>query len=359
MVSGIVLLSVLGLPIAQEPKTEAAPESRVAEPEWAAGARTAVKEGIGWLRRNQHADGFWSAGKPLNDVGTTGLALLAFVRAGQGEQSRAAIERATRWLLDQQDNEGLIGTKASHVFHYSHAIATLALCEAARGNEALAPRAQKAIDYIERARNPYKVWRYFPRDGDNDTSVTGWKVMALAAGKEAKLAVSDGAYKYAALWFDEVTDPKTGRAGYTKRGEASSRLQGMQQRFPPTAGEALTAMGASCRLLLGQPGTQPVLVQAAGTILQKPPVWSKESGADMCYWFLASTAMARIGGEQTSAWSKALLDAALPAQRQDGESRGSWDPIDPWGSEGGRAYATAMLVLSVEACLRGARAKGK
>ena len=28
--------------------------------------------------------------------------------------------------------------------------------------------------------------------------------------------------------------------------------------------------------------------------------------------------------------------------------RGSWDPIGPWGNEGGRVYATAICCLTLE-----------
>ena len=39
--------------------------------------------------------------------------------------------------------------------------------------------AQKALDFIALARNPYFAWRYGVKPGDNDTSVTGWMMMAL------------------------------------------------------------------------------------------------------------------------------------------------------------------------------------
>jgi hypothetical protein len=35
------------------------------------------------------------------------------------------------------------------------------------------------------------------------------------------------------------------------------------------------------------------------------------------------------------------------AQRQGGCGEGSWDPVDKWGSEGGRVYATAINVLTL------------
>ncbi len=61
--------------------------------------------------------------------------------------------------------------------------------------------------------------------------------------------------------------------------------------------------------------------------------------------------MRRLGGERWKAWEEALRPAVL-AQRQDGDPcayQGSWDPVDPWGKEGGRVYSTAMMALCAEA----------
>jgi hypothetical protein len=45
-------------------------------------------------------------------------------------------------------------------------------------------------------------------------------------------------------------------------------------------------------------------------------------------------------------------------QRTDGDERGSWDPVDSWGAEGGRVYATALLTLSLEVYYRYEKAHG-
>jgi hypothetical protein len=335
----------------------------------------AVRDGLIWLKNHQDQDGHWDtanfmkhdkegppcdgAGNPVNDIGITGLALLAFLGEGntmrQGHY-RDVVRRSVKWLVDQQDTDGLIGMKTSHEFMYSHSIAALALCEAygLSDYKPLKAPAQKAINYLQNARNPYKVWRYYPQDGDNDTSLTGWMVLALASAKEFKLTVDENALKYSQLWFDEVTDPVTGQAGYTKRGEGSSRREGMQDKFPSTKTEALTGVVLLCRFFLGEdPKTQPLMNLAADTILKKPPVWDPNAGTiDMYYWYYASFAMFQMGGARWDAWNKKMTDATVKSQRKDGNFKGSWDPIDPWGQDGGRVYATAIMVLCLEVYYR-------
>ena len=44
------------------------------------------------------------------------------------------------------------------------------------------------------------------------------------------------------------------------------------------------------------------------------------------------------------------IAAALASyQVQDGEDKGSWDPIGAWAEVGGRTWTTAMAVLTLEA----------
>ena len=50
--------------------------------------------------------------------------------------------------------------------------------------------------------------------------------------------------------------------------------------------------------------------------------------------------------------------ALLPHQRTDGNFEGSWDPIGPWGKDGGRVYSTAMGALMLEVYYRYAKVLG-
>jgi hypothetical protein len=303
------------------------------------------------------------AGAPTHDIGLTALALLAFLDDGSTTRTgphREVVGQAVRWLVDQQQPNGRLGAAATTGYIYDHAIATWALCEAYghSGNEDLRAPAQRAVEYLDAHRNPYMVWRYQPRDNDNDTSVTAWCVLAHRSASAFKLKVNESVAKLAATWFDLVTDPKTGHAGYTRRGEPSSRMVGEIARFPPHKNEALTAATLVCRFLLGQdPKTTPIMTTSADLILSKPPVWDEEDGSlDLYAWFHASHAFSHMDGHHWKEWQGALFEALVAKQRTDGNFGGSWDPDhDVWGKSMGRVYMTALGVLTLESFYRFAK----
>ena len=338
----------------------------------------AIQLGLEWLKKHQDKDGKWSAaefmkhdppndlcdgpGNPVNDIGITGLALLAFLGDGSTMRSgpyKDVVKRGVIWLKDQQDDNGLLGVESGRAFMYNHAIAALAMVEAYGLSKyrTLKRYAQRSVDYINKARNPYKAWRYYPHDGDNDSSVTGWMVFVLKSAKDFKLRIDEDALKYSLAYFEELTDPSTGQCGYTKRGEGSSREVGLEDKFPGSKTEALTAVGLLCRIFLGQtPDQHPILNTAADTMLKKPPVWNTADGSiDVYYWYYGSYAMFQMGGRHWKGWKKGLEPALIKSQRKDGSSKGSWDPIGAWGHDGGRVYATAIGVLCLEVYYRYSR----
>ena len=374
----------LMLALALDPTTPRATSApiRIARP--ANGSRRgeqALADGLAWLARHQEPEGRWDCdgfmqrdpeqdpcsgpGGRLHDVGVTGLALLAFLGDGNTMSEgphRDVVTRGVDWLRGQQDPEtGLIGEQIGHAFHYDHAIASLAVCEATAFSRSplLRGAAQKAVDYIQRARNPYGAWRYdSPPIGDNDTSVTSWMVLALRAAEEAGLRVDREAFAGALAWLEEVTDPATGRIGYDAPGSRSSRIPGMNDHFPPEKGEAMTAAGLLCRIFLGQdPERTPILLKHADLVSRTLPE-RDPAGNDMVYWYYGTYAMHQMGGEHWERWREALKSAVLDSQRLDGAHKGSWDPTGPWGMLGGRVYSTALMALCLEAAHRYARVLG-
>ena len=71
------------------------------------------------------------------------------------------------------------------------------------------------------------------------------------------------------------------------------------------------------------------------------------------------TGSAKSRGNEWKACKKALEKALLPNQRQDkGNFKGSWDPVGPWGEDGGRVYSTAICALVLEVYYRYAQVLG-
>ena len=65
--------------------------------------------------------------------------------------------------------------------------------------------------------------------------------------------------------------------------------------------------------------------------------------------------MNQWGGEHWKQWRKSIEQALLPHQRmEDPEDNfyGSWDPVGPWGEDGGRVYSTAVGALILEVYYR-------
>ena len=78
--------------------------------------------------------------------------------------------------------------------------------------------------------------------------------------------------------------------------------------------------------------------------------------SDMHYY--GTYAMFQMGGKYWKEWNKAMKSAVVESQRKDGSSKGSWDPVGPWGYAGGRVYSTATMVLCLEVYFRYAKVLG-
>ncbi len=351
-----------------------------------AGTEVVLNDGLEWLKQHQSADGSWDCdgfmsncghlqagqscagpGEPAHDVGITGLALLAFL--GDGSTTREGphqeqVARAVKWLRERQDAQsGCYADRSNHSFMYDHAIATLAMCEAYyfSRNPLIKLSAQRAIDFISAARNRFGAWRYdVPPNGQNDTSITGWCVFALASAQDGGLSIDAQSFVGARQWFDDVTDPLTGRTGYDRPGSPSSRVPGLNEDYPSDKSETMTAVALLCRIFMGGDAAKSPLVQKGAELLKaRPPEWD-ESGLnnDIYYWYYGSYALFQLGGPRWEAWNKSAKKALLGSQRHDGDAKGSWDPKDAWGHAGGRVYMTAMATLCLEVYFRYSRVLG-
>ncbi|MEW6746020.1 MAG: prenyltransferase/squalene oxidase repeat-containing protein [Planctomycetota bacterium] len=363
--TGFVVMGLVGLGFGASsaiPVEDLSPLERVA-------VERAVRGGLDFLARQQHEQGHWQAedggGNATTDIGVTALAVLAFVESGSTHRDgpyAGVLRRALGWLTKQTglEVEGLIGDRSGQYFMYNHALAALAVCEVYRltKDPELEKVCRPALDFIARARNPGKVWRYyFPptgREEDNDMSVTGWMLYALVAGRDAGLTVDEAALEAGERFIDEMTDPQTFRTGYNRRGGRSVREEGDEMRWPPEQVEAMTAVAIACRQVLRKepPEASATLRGSADLLAKKLPLWVMPS-IDFYYWYAGTRALQLVGEPYWTPWRRAVAEALVLHQVETGEAAGSWDPaVDPWGDVGGRLYTTALAVTSLQKVLR-------
>jgi hypothetical protein len=334
-------------------------------------AQRAVDDGLNWLARHQKPDGTWScrqfmlccekgacAGPGCRedyDLGVSGLALLAFLGAGNTQRHgkhKTATKAAIAAIRDRQAPDGCFGPKsADGHWTYNHAICTMAMAEAygMTGSPTLLACAQKAVDFLVECQNPSLGWRYGSRPGDSDTSITGWAVLALKSARMAKLTVPQESFDAALRWVDKATDEVTYRTGYSGKGGGCARLPEAIGKFGET--ESMTAAGLISRIfVLGKDAqSRPEVLGGANLLKASPPRWDVKAGTiDYYYWYYGTLAAFQLGGTLWKAWEGPMGEALVPAQKKEGCEKGSWDPVDAWGSAGGRVYATAINTLTLE-----------
>jgi hypothetical protein len=274
--------------------------------------------------------------------------------------------------MSVQTEEGELHTtwgdaKDVNVVHYhqdwlhEHGYATAALCEAlaTHRSEVLRSAANRAVQVILRAQNPYSGWRYsVPGNGDADSAMTGEMVVALRAAQEVEIGGDlRELFTNGLVFLDNLTDPASGRVGYTDMGGLSSRIRELTAQFPAEHTEAMTALALFAGVLAGRAPEASLLSKQEHLLAAKPPRWDPSLGCiDFYYWYYGTYALHQVGRASWSPWEEALVSALLPAQRKDADTKGSWDPVDAWGTQGGRVYSTALAAMCLEVDTRFAQA---
>jgi hypothetical protein len=336
------------------------------------GTEDAVRAALRWLRNHQDTDGRWdidgfskncrrgtcdgAAQAPYFDVGVSALALLAYLGNGQTHQKgefKATVRKGFRFLKSEQGTDGRFGPNEGESWFYNHAIALAAICEAyaITKDSKMKAMAQSALTYGLDAQNPGYGWKYEPKGGKNDTSVTGWMVMALKAAKTAGLEVPKQSFEDARKWFDRVT-ASNGRCGYEKPGDPGSRLRGQPKQFERQ--ECNTAVALTCRIFMGQNRGDWQIKKGAELLMQKLPTYDEPNKlkVNYYYWYYGTNAMFQIGGADWKKWNEAMKKALVKTQRRGGCVDGSWNSECEWAIVGGRAYCTAINALTLETYYR-------
>jgi uncharacterized protein YfaP (DUF2135 family) len=352
-------------------------------------SEAAVNAGLEWLARHQAEDGHWGPDCLQNHansrcegdphcqpgggnfaVAQTGLAILAFQAGGHFHDNQRKfsenVRRGLDWLVRQQQKDGSLyqphgGVRHRH-FMYEHGIGAFALAEANAVGVATRPGAstpyrdatENALRYIQRTQHNDGGWRYTESKAEGgDVSVTGWQVLALKSGKEARLDVSAECVAGVERFLNSCRVGRTGRTGYTASHELIS--------------EATTGVGMLIdQLFLGR-GDSEIVKNGAELLAKKADGFDKTAGFDPAllrllggreeddYYLLynCTLAMFQHGGEPWKRWNDAVRNRLIARQLQ-GErcDRGSWTPDIRWGNQGGRVYSTALAILTLEVYYR-------
>jgi prenyltransferase beta subunit len=164
-----------------------------------------IKGGLKYLASRQQPNGSWAEGDRNHAGAITAYVLLAFLSTGnmpnEGEHGQV-VQRGVDFLINCARPDGYIAAADGAHNMYGHGIATLALGElyGMTNDEAIRPRLERAIKLIIGAQNKDGGWRYNPRPGDADVSVSVLQVVALRVAKNSGIDVPeetlDRAVKY-------------------------------------------------------------------------------------------------------------------------------------------------------------------
>jgi type II secretory pathway pseudopilin PulG len=335
-------------------------------------SEAAVEEALRWLANHQNRDGSWSwnhtpggrcsgfanPGEKRTRMGATGLALLPFLAAGythqegKGNKYKAVVQKGLQYLIGNMDpKSGRLYDRngPDHEHMYSHGIAASAVAEAygMTQDRKLKTPAKQALNYIVNAQDPRSGgWLYTPGQG-GDTSVTGWQVMAIKSGEQARLKSPDQVKQGARKWFDRV------QSDFAAQGGGIGSRYGYRKakdRHNHQYSRAVTAIGLLCRNYLGTKKDDPGLRKGVEWLASQGPAPS-----DMYSNYYASLVMFQNDGPQGPLWGRwnsAMRDRLINAQVQTGNDRGSWHFSGNHGNDGGRLYNTCLAALTLEVYYR-------
>jgi hypothetical protein len=316
----------------------------------------AVTAALEWIVRQQKKDGLWSmqgpylnGGSQENRLAATAMALLALQGAGQTHlvgEHQAAVASAWKKLLAGQQRNGSFDVGRLPAQHelYSHAQATIALCElyGMTRDAELAEPAERALAYCLAAQGPNGGWRYEPGK-DGDMSVTGWYMMALKSAEMAGMDVPPEAFERIEGFLDLVAIQEGRRYGYRRENL-------LRDASPVTA--AVSAEGLLCRQYLGWAQNDPRIIAGLEAIMEEKPL-DFGGDKDVYAWYYITQVAHHTQGRPWARWN-ARVRAELPSrQLSTGKERGSWDPaLDRWGSIGGRLFVTCFSTWMLEVYYR-------
>ena len=353
---------------------------------------SSIDAALRWFKRHQSANGMWDVdqyqancqengikcepgvNQPGDaDIACTAYAVMCFLGAGYDHVTpnkyRPTVEKAIEWLLAQQKADGLFGER-----NYEHAVATMALAEALgmSNDQRLRTPTQKAVDVVvaRQAQDPNAkdkayaglAWDYVaPNAARNDTSVSGWNMMALKSALGAGLQVGNS-MNGAKVWLERAW--KAANPDW-KRLDPYQDTSVFPYTYDATADKVddkghLSCVGALCAIYLGHHKGDVMLETMANSIMKNdlPTKWPTNT----YFLYYNTLAVFQMGDARWKQWDVPVARLLADAQRtDDGCFNGSWDYTGTQfhGHDTGRLLSTAYACLSQEVIWRYARVEKK
>lgn len=296
---------------------------------------------LSWIAAQQYPDGGWVACLPTAERnltprvgrnGATGLALLCLLETGHTHKEKSRYQKqisaGLQYLIEHLDGKNPDSTKELYSFEdsegkmVSHAIATLALCEAygLTKDKALLPYVQGALNSIVQRQHENGGWGV-DRMTAPDLVTTGWIVMCFERGVLSYLKVEPSAIK-AAKAFVERSKPTP-----------ENRLRPLE-----------LAMWGKATILFGATRETPGMT---GCICELDALGF--SRTDCAYNFVANSVMRRWDDDTRRRWRDALIKLDDEVRSSSGAFQETWPPYEPPGKHdfwNSRLERTCLMYLA-------------
>ena len=348
----------------------------------------AVDAALRWFVRHQSPNGMWSVTQhpimcelpgrksepgtdrtgPDGDAAATGYAVLAFLGAGYDHRTpnryRRTVQAGLDWIVQNQLASGGWGRDRN----YENGVVAMAIAEAfAMTNDArLREPAQKAIDHllsrqIDRGGNYGGLgWDYTTSNSRNDSSVSGWVVMALKSADAGGLDVGqgmEGARNYLERAWQATNqnwrdlDPY-GKSGFPYTWNSQSDAISRPDR---------TAIGMCMAVFLGKGQGNIMLETMANEVMHRSFELREQYyqidtyPVNTYYLYYNTLGIFQVGGERWGKWNESMSKLLVNSQiKSDDCLDGSWN----WegtrfhGHRVGRIMSTAYNALTLQVYYR-------
>lgn len=287
-----------------------------------------INGALRYLAGQQQSNGSWTSAGRKGDhpVAMTGYVLLCFMGAGnlpeEGDYARQ-VNTGMQFLLDSLQPDGTFRGVDGSKYMYNHGIATLALAElyGQTRSPAIRTKLERAIKLIITSQSDKGSngggWRYRPKPGDADISVTVMQVVALRAAQNGGIAVPQST-------IDEAI-------AYVRRCQVGGGGGFSYQAGKGDAGFARAAAAIYSLQVCGQ--YDDPLVKAGSDYLfknnsPKEKWWSYGSN-------YAAPAQYMIGGDTWKRWYAEVKEPLLKTVKRNGDEM-------HWDGDVGPVYCTAV-----------------